>query len=507
MQTTHRFLTSLILAALPSLVQGVSLGALHSSTRDGEAIDAYIDLYVSPSERATPFEVALSHDFVSDPSGITRPTIQAIRGTVEHRPDGYSTIHLQGPVTSTKKPLVFRLRVEYNDRALSRHYSFIARPVTFSRTRAAIRTTTRNLQKLPTIVSRTSASDYGPVRSGENLWSIARRLGNGANTMDLVQAIHRANPDAFIHGDRDRLKLGVNLSIPRSTLTAAAIADAPPPASIAKPLIPREPSFIESTYSGSDPFEEGLNTTLAERPGQRNLELPARLAAMDAKFAAIRAKYQSVNTEPTEQIEVSMTRESPPSDAGAAAVVGPASPSAIVAGGLPLEPAITRTLTPAAAEPRNNGVTLATLFGILLLVGALLVVHRYRAVRRRAQDSATDSREADRRAIVAQKAEQRVRMESAIRHDIKPGTAQITQIPATDAKRTMPNGMQAAPLPMTETNIDSSIAHGRYAEAEHLLREAIVMTPRNTAAKLRLAEVYYITERVAEFNEIATDLQ
>ena len=57
-----------------------------------------------------------------------------------------------------------------------------------------------------------------------------------------------------------------------------------------------------------------------------------------------------------------------------------------------------------------------------------------------------------------------------------------------------------------EHQINNSIAHGRYGEAEELLREVINESPRNYSAKLRLAEVYYITERIGEFVDVSQDI-
>jgi FimV-like protein len=54
-----------------------------------------------------------------------------------------------------------------------------------------------------------------------------------------------------------------------------------------------------------------------------------------------------------------------------------------------------------------------------------------------------------------------------------------------------------------EAAIDMNIAHGRYAEAETLLAEVIVTSPRNYPAKLRLIEVFYMTERIEEFRQLA----
>ncbi|MEM7466620.1 MAG: FimV/HubP family polar landmark protein [Pseudomonadota bacterium] len=65
---------------------------------------------------------------------------------------------------------------------------------------------------------------------------------------------------------------------------------------------------------------------------------------------------------------------------------------------------------------------------------------------------------------------------------------------------------QAEEVDGVEHRINDSIAHGRYHEAETLLKEAISNSPRNFSAKLRLAEVFYITERIPEFVEISQDI-
>ena len=58
-----------------------------------------------------------------------------------------------------------------------------------------------------------------------------------------------------------------------------------------------------------------------------------------------------------------------------------------------------------------------------------------------------------------------------------------------------------------QNEIDASIANGRYQDAARLLQQVIAAAPRNLAAKLRLTEVFYITERVEEFGALAEDLQ
>ena len=77
---------------------------------------------------------------------------------------------------------------------------------------------------------------YGPVRPGESLWLIANNARDdyGLSLQDLMAAIFQLNPDAFIGGDIDRLKVGVPLVLPdRSAddLPAAPSASTIPPES------------------------------------------------------------------------------------------------------------------------------------------------------------------------------------------------------------------------------------------------------------------------------------
>ena len=55
-------------------------------------------------------------------------------------------------------------------------------------------------------------------------------------------------------------------------------------------------------------------------------------------------------------------------------------------------------------------------------------------------------------------------------------------------------------------DIDMNIAGGFYTEAEEKLRQVIENAPRNFTAKLRLAEVYYITEQADAFSDLAEEL-
>jgi hypothetical protein len=122
------------------------------------------------------------------------------------------------------------------------------------------------------------------------------------------------------------------------------------------------------------------------------------------------------------------------------------------------------------------------------------------AGRARRADLRHSALEEDRRAEVARKAKNRIEMENVVEQMLdKRG----------DDRAAEQSDPQVASAPVAENldaEIDLSIAHGRYAEAENLLTDVIAATPRNYAAKLRLIEVYYMTERIEEFCHLADDL-
>lgn len=64
--------------------------------------------------------------------------------------------------------------------------------------------------------SQVNAGEYGPTRRDETLWEIARRLRPGSDiTMNqMMQALLRANPEAFYRGNINNLKAGYVLRVP-----------------------------------------------------------------------------------------------------------------------------------------------------------------------------------------------------------------------------------------------------------------------------------------------------
>ena len=93
------------------------------------------------------------------------------------------------------------------------------------------------------VATAPSASEYGPIASGETLWEIANttRPGNVTPSQMMI-ALLRANPDAFYRDNVSALKRGAILRIPgESDLQAMSAAEA------AAEIVSQNQSWIEST--------------------------------------------------------------------------------------------------------------------------------------------------------------------------------------------------------------------------------------------------------------------
>ncbi len=560
---------SACLCAVP-LAHALGVGGISGGGGRSSPLDAYVTLYTAPSERQAITGVELLPDITLD-AAADRALLSRITASIEHTANG-SFIHLASALPLAVDRISFRLRVTTTRGAIVSHYDLrladlrpaLAPLPSLAPTREIV-ARPRSARSTPAEVPAAGTGDggsYGPVRSGESLWLIAKRLGAGADIQRMMSALHALNPHAFVGGDMSRLRVGVTLQTPNDSGLPAATpssgpASASAPASAPATTTARAAARREEEVAPQRPAAPTAAIVRetrvdADRPAgalvrQRVLRDPAltaRLAELDAKFAAIRARYGqptavaapvaapvgapvAAMTAPTTVAARPGNAPITPTASAAEVPAGqPATPTAASADSTDAIPA-TPPRTRSSAETDRNGAlgwARQAAIGIALLaLGAWVLLRQSsRLGARRAQTSfeTHQAADADRKAEVARKAENRVRMETEIKGllDRKGGTPgvslatsvqphAITALPPLGAA----DSTEAATGAVNDTNrdvaIDTSIAHGRYAEAEVLLREAIRANPRNVQSKLRLAELFYITEQVDGFAELAAEMK
>ena len=159
-----------------------------------------------------------------------------------------------------------------------------------------------------------AGSEYGPVRSGQTLWGIARDWSrdSGMNINQVMLAIQRENPDAFLQDNINLLKRGAILRMPSASdvdlVSAAAAyrevvsqeeafrgrAAVPTAASPETPLLARESAAIAVAGEEQEPaIAEEVPTAVEDEPAAAGDE-PAAAAAADQAVAEQPAVAETV---------------------------------------------------------------------------------------------------------------------------------------------------------------------------------------------------------------------
>ena len=566
--------TLLLLAAWLStpLAHALGLGGITGTGALGAPLDAQVPLYLAPGEQASLLGAEVLPDMFARDS---MPIINELRAAIEHDTNG-SYVHVTSVSALKIGHLRFRLRVNTTQGAFIARYAVRTLAPRTPRTGTSMTTrprssTVRITSPLSTHVAApteplSGAATYGPVRNGESLWKIANRLAHARNVRVTMQTLHALNPSAFIGGDLNRLRVGVTLRLPADAGITATTSQAGAQASVTPMTVRKEQAALATREEADVARDEmtaaineardaqpddapstvavigkpagdmsGTKTRTAGEQGNGraadNTALVRELSALDAKFAAIRAKYGATalgsveTTAPVAKPKLGASDARPTQAPAAAEATARAAKPVANAGRENAAP-----VTGASEGGLADGWPQFSLALIALVAAGLTVRQLNRSLlARRSRASAADVKasDADRKAEVARKAENRIRMESEIQGLLKrkhspPAIAQVaprsTDVLAETTNPPMsPFEQTLDPLAVTsggnlleqdrEVAIDANIAHGRYAEAEVLLREVIASHPRNVQAKLRLAEVYYITEKVDGFASVATDIK
>jgi len=568
---------ALLIVTSPRLF-ALGLGEINMTSALNQPMQAVIDLTSSAGTPVDTIKVSLASLEAHRRAGLTKSALLAnFKFTVEPGRTGNAVVRVTSTDPVREPYLEFMLELEWPNGRLLRQYTLLVdppvtmpatpsvppAPVTQAATRPdtpqpvrQVRAPATRAASAPATVSvaPTAADEYGPIRRSETLWSIAERVrpDDSISMHQMMLALLRANPDAFVNGNMNLLKAGATLKVPaRDEVVALSarealaetrrqysewksdsdkVADAPgeqtPAAATAAAqaesagsarlqLVAPEGDAVEGAAMPGDP-----ETITAETGGDADLHQQLALATEEVEAGKAQSyELQSRVDELEQQIET-MKRLLVLKDDALANLqngVATAGDPAAAEGAAPPESTDETTgaavtteaeIEEAAAAMPASGESAGTpsaimnkvldnpiLAGAGVLVALLLGGFLWLANRRRNTSDMFDEDMtlSSQLATDAAKAE---RSWPQPMFDVdEPEPSQEEQV----THETTDNN------PVTESEV--YLAYGRIQQAEDVLQAALQRDPDDDTVRLKLLEVYHIAGNTAAFEQAASDFR
>jgi pilus assembly protein FimV len=216
-----------IAAALaPTAAYPLGLGEIHPKSYLNQAFSADIDLLSVDPEELDTVKVELASADVFDRAGIPRPFfLSKLKFEPVAIPNGKSIIRVSSRESIREPFLNFLIEVNWPKGRAVKEYTVLLDPPVVSQRRPkpvaapSVASTSAAKPAAPPATAPaaavTGALEYGPTKPNDTLWSIAKGMGvGGASVEQVVMALYRYNPDAFIGNNINRLKVGEVLRLP-----------------------------------------------------------------------------------------------------------------------------------------------------------------------------------------------------------------------------------------------------------------------------------------------------
>lgn len=565
----------------PAVGYTAGLGKLTILSAIGQPLVGEIDLVSVRKEEVSTLAARIASPDAYKTANINfNAALVGARASVEKRPNGSLYIRVTSTRAVDEPYLDLLVELSWNTGRLMREYTALvdppgfgpaqtAPPITVPTTRPAPATPIAPVAPAASPQVATvapSAQTYGPVQSGDTLRKIASGVKpQGVSLDQMLVAIFRTNPDAFINNNMNLLRSGRILKIPQgSEITAVTAADADREirlqandwnayrerAAGAAPQLPSgdaraatgklttkvddsgaapEPSKEVVKVSKGAPAKPGAGTSereLQERIRSLEEEATAREKTLKDSGDRIAALEKTIK-DMQRLLELkgvavpapAPTAESKPSTAEAPApkpeIKPEAAPVPPVAEAKSEAPAPKPAPEPPKAEEKKaappppppapveeDWYSDPMVLGGGILALALIGGGAYAASRRRKQSAVTED--------VAE-AEPTFKMPAPPTPEPSPTATAPGGFTAAMAGATMQMpAVQTAAAPVDDVDpiaeADVYIAYGRDAQAEEILKEALAKDPSRDEIKLKLLEIYAARQSKSDFNPLASQI-
>lgn len=226
----RRLVLGMMLMGCAAVAQGLGLGDIQARSALNQNFDAEIDLLSVASGEIDGVRIQLASAEAFQRAGVERPFyLSSLRFQPKRLADGRAVVHVTTDSPVREPFLNFLLEVNWPNGRLVREYTVLLDPpTTLDRRAAAVRPATvspapqysqpapsPSRTPAPVAPAQPSVDEYGPIQSDETLWGVARRVRPTGVTMEqMMIALQKANPQAFMRGNINLLKKGQILRVP-----------------------------------------------------------------------------------------------------------------------------------------------------------------------------------------------------------------------------------------------------------------------------------------------------
>ncbi len=575
---------ALTMALAGGNVAALTLGRINVMSALGEPLRAEIDVDDLSAVQADSLRAGIASPEAFQAAGVPySPALADVRASLLKRADGRYVVRLNGTRALNDPFIDVLIAANWSSGRVVRDYTVLLDPPALRQAAAprmpvvpqydaasaprlaeplppavaAVRPppAPRRPRPLPTPTPAAEAALAGPgeqvtVRPGDTASRIASAHRPAGVSLDqMLGALLRANPDAFIDGDINRIKAGAVLAVPGSTQAGATglrgtgqasqdrshdSGDARRHVDSAVVTAPRDRLTISqgAPASATDKLAPSRQVSQdaqgAESP--RNASVPSSLQAPGGTPAS-GAPAAGVTALPpvTAPAASAVNPAAPSSGVGAAAVPAPdsiASPPAATVPSAPGTASAPSTVTSApaaspaagiatpAAPPRPKAAAPAPapvaergfladlldnplVLGAAALIAALLAFLLYRVLRQRRGADSPDS----------------VFLESRMPRESFFGVSGGQQVDTSYRTATGNSTMSFSSSQLDAGDVDPVaeadvyLAYGRDLQAEEILREAMRTTPERVAIPLKLLEIHAKRRDARAFEALAGDVR
>ncbi|MES9925497.1 MAG: FimV/HubP family polar landmark protein [Candidatus Thiodiazotropha endolucinida] len=210
----------------------LGLGEIHPQSALNQAFKADIDLLSVSQEELQDVRVSLASREAFEKAGMERPyLLTGLKFAPMLTPAGKPVISISSSDAIREPFLNFLIEVNWPKGRLVREYTVLLDPpVTLKRAPQPVTSptttmtpTTQVSRSRPAMVTSSTSSEggareYGPVQPNDNLWNIAKGMQRSDESVEQVMmALQRHNPSAFINNNVNNLKVGKILRLPEDS--------------------------------------------------------------------------------------------------------------------------------------------------------------------------------------------------------------------------------------------------------------------------------------------------